>query len=217
MSLVADMDRVAKPAESSGSRTVKGRAQRRQPGKGATNRDSIVAAAAALFWQHGYAGTTLAAIAGAADIPSGNLFYYFRTKADLARAVAEIFVAETEVMLCETEEEETAPRRRLAALVARLSRSLRSRVDHGCPIALCVHGFRDDAPDASSRAAEAFAMLVAFIARELGRAGLRPSLAHGQARAAIAEWQGGIVLAHALEDTSILSESFRRMERLLAA
>ena len=32
---------------------------------------------------------------------------------------------------------------------------------------------------------------------------------------AIAEWQGGIALAHALGDAAILSESFRRMEHLL--
>lgn len=184
--------------------------------KGKANREAIVAAAAGLFWRRGYASTTLADIADDAGIPPGNLFYYFRSKADLARAVADIFVAETEAMLHDTEQEEIDPRRRLAAMVARLSRSLRSRVAHGCPIALCVRDFRNEAPQAADRAAEAFTLLVGFMARELGRAGLRPSLALGQARAALAEWQGGMMLAHALKDASILSESFRRMERLLA-
>lgn len=186
-------------------------------GKGKANREALVAAAAGLFWRRGYASTTLADVAAEAKIPAGNLFYYFRTKADLARAVADIFVAETEAMLAATEAESADPRGRLAALVARLSRSLRSRVEHGCPIALCVRDFRNEAPDASERAAEAFVLLTGFMARELGRAGLRPSLAMGQARAALAEWQGGMMLAHALKDASVLSESFRRMERLLSA
>lgn len=184
--------------------------------RGDANREAITAAAAELFWREGYASTTLAGIAAAAGVPPGNLFYYFRSKADLARAVAEVFVIETETMLQATSQEEADPRRRLAALVARLSRSARGRVAHGCPIALCVRDFRGDAPEASDRAAEAFAMLIDFMARELGRAGQRPSLALARARAALAEWQGGIMLAHALKDASILSESFRRMERLLA-
>lgn len=179
------------------------------------NRGAVVAAAAELFWREGYASTPLAAVAERAGIPAGNLFYYFRAKAELARAVADIFVEETEAMLRETEREETDPRRRLAALVARLSRSLRSRVEWGCPIALCVRDFRHEAPQAGARAAEAFSLLVGFMARELGRAGQRPSIALGQARAALAEWQGGIMLAHAMQDASILAESFRRMERTL--
>ncbi|TYR31376.1 TetR/AcrR family transcriptional regulator [Mesorhizobium microcysteis] len=184
--------------------------------KGYANREAITAAAAGLFWREGYASTTLADVAIAANVPPGNLFYYFRTKADLARAVADVFVAETEAMLEATGADEGEPRRRLAALVARLSRSAPGRVAHGCLIALCVRDFRRDAPEASDRAAEAFAMLVGFMARELGRAGQRPSLALSRARAALAEWQGGIMLAHALKDASILSESFRRMERTLA-
>lgn len=184
--------------------------------KGVANREAITAAAADLFWREGYAATTLARIAGAAQVPPGNLFYYFKTKSELAQAVADIFVAETGVMLAAIEAESAEPRQRLAALVERLSRTLRSRVAHGCPIGLCCRDFRHDAPQASERAAQAFALLVAFMARELGRTGMRPARALTQARAALAEWQGGIMLAHALKDASVLSESFRRMEQLLA-
>lgn len=183
--------------------------------KGQANREAIIAAAASLFWRAGYASTTLSDIANLANIPPGNLFYYFKTKAELAGAVAEIFVAETQTMLAETEQEASEPRARLAALITRLSRSLRSRVEHGCPIALCVRDFRKEAPQASERASEAFTLLLGFIARETGRTGQRPAFALAQARAALAEWQGGIMLAHSLKDASILSESFRRMERLL--
>lgn len=183
--------------------------------KGKANREAIVASAASLFWQNGFASTSLADVAAHARIPSGNLFYYFRSKADLAHAVADVFVVETKAMLEEIEAEESEPRRRLAALVARLARSQRSRVAHGCPIALCVRDFRATAPQASERAAESFVLLISFMARELGRAGLRPSLALAQARAALAEWQGGMMLAHAMKDATVLAESFRRLERLL--
>ena len=182
---------------------------------GNSKRQALAASAAELFWTRGYAATSIADIATQARVPLGNVYYYYKTKGDLAQAVADIFVGETQGMIDTISAENLEPRARLAGLVDRLSRSLRSRVDHGCPISLCVRDFRRDHPPASARAAESFALLIGFAARELGRLGIRPSIAFNIARSAIAEWQGGIALAHALGDAAILSESFRRMEHLL--
>ncbi|MBZ9656465.1 TetR/AcrR family transcriptional regulator [Phyllobacterium lublinensis] len=178
-------------------------------------RDALIASAAGLFWHQGYAVTSLADIAASSGIPLGNIYYYFKTKADLARGVADIFVAETEGMLAEITEANQNPRARLQLLVEKLAQSLRSRVEYGCPIALAIRDFRQDSPEAAARAAEAFSLLVGFIGRELGRSGIRPSTALGLARNALTEWQGGIMLAHGLRDPTVLAESFRRMERLL--
>ncbi len=180
------------------------------------NRAALTAAAARLFWQQGYESTSLADIARASDVPVGNIYYYFRSKADFAMAVADVFVAETQSMLSEIEAEGDKPRERLAMLVSRLSRSLKSRVAHGCPIAFAVRDFSSSAPEASARAGESFTLLTGFIARELGRTGIRPSLALMTARGAVAEWQGGMMLAFAMKDATVLSESFRRMEQMLA-
>jgi Transcriptional regulator len=175
----------------------------------------IVAAAAGLFWSRGYAGTSLADIAEAAGVPSGNMFYYFRTKAEIARAVADVFVEETAGLVAEAQTAEAEPERRVRYLIERLARSNRTRMEKGCPIALAVRDFRAPAPDASARAAESFERLIAFLAQEFGRAGLKPSQALSQARALIAEWQGGIALAHAFGDMTVLSESFRRAGELV--
>jgi AcrR family transcriptional regulator len=59
--------------------------------KGDQRRERIVAAAARLFWQRGFFATSIADIAGEADVPPGNMFYYYRSKADLALAVADVF------------------------------------------------------------------------------------------------------------------------------
>lgn len=178
-------------------------------------REILVATAAGLFWQKGYPLTSLADLARESGIPLGNIYYYFKTKAELAGMVANVFVDETNRMLDEIAGADSEPRPRLQLLVERLSQTLKSRVENGCPIALAVRDFRHDAPDAATRAAESFSVLIAFIARELGRTGLRPSLALGVARSAVAEWQGGIMLAHSLKEPAILSESFRRMEKVL--
>lgn len=185
--------------------------------RGQQKRDALTASAAELFWQNGFSATSIADIAAASHVPLGNIYYYFRSKSDFADAVSDVFVDETQTMLTGIEAEESDPRRRLALLVARLSRTMKSRVAYGCPIALCVRDFRRDAPKAAERAGEAFTLLIGFVARELGRTGLRPSISLSTARAAVAEWQGGMMLAHALQDATVLAESFRRMENILVS
>lgn len=46
-------------------------------------RDKLIEAAAWEFLKHGYHNTTLNNIAHAANIPLGNVYYYFKTKEEL--------------------------------------------------------------------------------------------------------------------------------------
>ncbi len=180
--------------------------------KGDERREAIAAAAADLFWRRGYAGSSLGDIARAAGVPQGNMFYYYPSKADIAHAVADIFLRETEKLVADATAVSTGAEQRCRFLLGRLQQSNRSRMERGCPIALAVRDFRETAPDASTRAAESFSRLIEFLAAEIGRSGLRPSQALSRARELIAEWQGGIALAHAFSDMTILAESFRRMD-----
>ena len=184
--------------------------------RGDARREALAQAAAELFWKRGYAGTSLAQVAKAAGIPLGNVYYYHKTKADLAMAVADLFVGQTEALIDDVSAQISDPKARLKALVTRLRASQESRLAHGCPIAAACRDFRPRAPDAAERAAESFTVLTGFVAVELGRTGLRPSIALGRARALVCEWQGGIALAHALGEAPVLAEAFMRMERLVA-
>jgi AcrR family transcriptional regulator len=183
--------------------------------KGDQRREAIVAAAARLFWMNGFSATSIADIARDAGVPQGNMFYYFRTKAELALAVSIVFVDETQSLITEAEAASPDPRERIRFLLQRLSQSNRSRVDNGCPISAAVRDFRPAAPEASARAGQSFELLVSFIARELQKTGPRPSIAMARARAVVIEWQGGIALAHAFNDMTVLTESLRRAEHSL--
>src|SRR5665213_705473 len=57
----------------------------RAPGK----RERLVASAMELFHHQGVERTTLAEVAHAADVPVGNVYYYFKTKDELVEAVIE--------------------------------------------------------------------------------------------------------------------------------
>lgn len=188
-----------------------------QQKRGAQRRDALVQAAAALFWINGYAGTSLADVAKASDIPLGNLYYYYKTKADLALAVADFFADETATLIESVSQEKSDPRERLKFLVERMRATQGRRLSYGCPIAAACRDFRETVPEASARAGDSFSLLIAFIAQELSKTGRKPSVALVKARHAIADWQGGIALAHGLQQATILAETYARMERTLTS
>src|SRR5260221_11809906 len=52
-----------------------------------TKRERLIEASKAAFYQQGVAPTTLADIAVRAEVPLGNVYYYFRTKDEILAAV----------------------------------------------------------------------------------------------------------------------------------
>ncbi len=180
-------------------------------------RERLVSAAAKLFWHNGFHGASIKDIAIEANVPLGNVYYYFPDKAKLALAVAEIFTFETDQMLEDISTSSPDPRKRLVQLFEKLATSDASRVLHGCPIALACRDFKITAPNAANEAGDAFSKLIIWIAKQRQAMGERPSIALSDARQAIVEWQGAIAVAHALQDSVLLGEAHRRIRRNLTA
>jgi AcrR family transcriptional regulator len=55
--------------------------------KKAAVRDAILEGAFRLFSEHGYAATTLAAIAKSAEVSQGNIYIYFGSKLEILYAI----------------------------------------------------------------------------------------------------------------------------------
>ena len=64
-------------------------------------RERLVAAAAELVDRHGVETPTLAQIAQAANVPPGNVYYYFKTREDLLAALVEHRRSEVRTLLSE--------------------------------------------------------------------------------------------------------------------
>ena len=62
-------------------------------------RERLIAAACQRVYEQGVEKTTLADIAQAAGVPLGNVYYYFKTKDDIVRAVVETHLDEATAML----------------------------------------------------------------------------------------------------------------------
>ncbi|MEM1377218.1 MAG: TetR/AcrR family transcriptional regulator [Pseudomonadota bacterium] len=182
--------------------------------KGQARRDALTLAAAELFWHRGFEATSIAHIAEHAEVPVGNVYYYFKTKADIAQSVAELFVQQTEALINEVSAEHQSPRDAIKHTIQRLKATQSERVKFGCPIASACFSFSRTAPKAAQTAAQSFTILANFLSQKLTAAGNRPSIASTRARAMLCEWQGGIALAHAMRDSQLLAEAFARIERI---
>src|SRR5258708_1496393 len=85
----------------------------RRPGK----RERLVAAAIQLLHQQGIEKTTLVDIALAADVPAGNVYYYFKTKDEIIEAVVDAHVQRSKALLASIDQCHRSPRARLKAFV----------------------------------------------------------------------------------------------------
>src|SRR5947207_11682141 len=109
-------------------RTPEGAAEQ-PPGK----RQRLIAAASQLLHQQGVEKTTLADIAQAADVPAGNVYYYYKTKDDIIAAVIEAHVQRSKTALASIDSSHRSPKSRLKALVGEYARQSEVIALYGCP------------------------------------------------------------------------------------
>lgn len=93
----------------------------------------LIEAAKVLIHQQGFNLTTLADIAQEADVPLGNVYYYFKTKEAIGEAVIEKRAAEYAEMLIKLDEN-TDPYTRLCAFIKLGVEDLELVARYGCPV-----------------------------------------------------------------------------------
>jgi TetR/AcrR family transcriptional regulator, transcriptional repressor for nem operon len=177
-------------------------------------RERLVASAGDLMHRQGVPVTTLAQVAEAADVPLGNVYYYFKTKDDLIRAVIDDRAASVRAMLASFDQRRT-PATRLKALVRQWVDMREVLARHGCPIGtLCGElGRRED--DLADESATLFRLIVAWAETQFRQLGRRDP--HDQAITLLAGVQGAAQLAHAFGDPDIMASQARGLERWIDA
>jgi TetR/AcrR family transcriptional regulator, transcriptional repressor for nem operon len=94
-------------------------------------RERLVAGAREVLHQQGVEATTIADIAAAADVPVGNVYYYFKTKDELIEAVVDAHADHIQTVLAEFERHRT-PRARLKALALSWTEVAEQVARYGC-------------------------------------------------------------------------------------
>jgi len=189
------------------SASVSPAATERRPGK----RERLVAAATQLLYQQGIERTTLADIASAADVPAGNVYYYFKTKDDVIAAVIEAHTQQIRTMLAFIDAHHRSPKSRLKAFVREFTAQSEMVAEHGCPLGgLCSElGKRVKPSDLA--VADLMRLPVEWAQQQFQSLGRRD--AHDLALDLLAAYEGSALLANTLGDPSILSGAGRRLSR----
>jgi TetR/AcrR family transcriptional regulator, transcriptional repressor for nem operon len=179
-------------------------------GAPARKRERLVAGASKLLHHNGVAATSLAEIAQAADVPLGNVYYYFKSKDELIRAVLAEHIEEVDTML-NTLDAIPAPTDRLKALVRRWDHMREVVARYGCPFGTlaCELDRRSDGLDVE--AAGPIRRILDWSAAQIQH--LSSADPHELAITLFAAVQGGALLANALRDPTIMSGQVQRLER----
>jgi TetR/AcrR family transcriptional regulator, transcriptional repressor for nem operon len=178
-----------------------------RPGK----RERLVAAATQLLHQQGIERTTLADIAKDADVPAGNVYYYFKTKDDVIAAVIEAHVKQINTSLAFIDTHHRSPKSRLKAFVREFTAQSELVAQHGCPLGTLCSELGKRVMPSSFPAAELMRLPIEWAEEQFRSLGRRD--AHDLALELLAAYEGSALLANTLRDPKVLSRAARRLDR----
>ncbi|MFE4457132.1 TetR/AcrR family transcriptional regulator [Nocardia tengchongensis] len=179
----------------------------REPGK----RERLIAAAATVLHEQGVEKTTLADIARAADVPIGNVYYYFKTKDELVSAAIGAHGAALCVLLTSLDALAT-PRQRLDALIGGWVDQRELAARYGCPTGTLASELDKRADGLDRKLAEHMLGLVAWVERQFREMGHRHD-ARELAVALVAAYQGISVLTNTLREPELMVAEGLRLQR----
>jgi AcrR family transcriptional regulator len=178
-----------------------------RPGK----RARLVTAAQELVYRQGVARTTLAHIAEAADVPVGNVYYYFKTKDEIVGAVVQTQTQQIESTLAEVERRHRAPKARLKALVRFLAEHADSVAQYGCPHGSLSTELGKQAEGSDPLASQLMQIQLDWAEQQFRAMGRRD--ARDLAIELLVGYQGSAVLTNALRQPDLMTRQTRRLEK----
>ncbi|WP_434976465.1 TetR/AcrR family transcriptional regulator [Streptomyces puniciscabiei] len=172
-------------------------------------RERLVKAAVQVFHEQGVEKTTLGDIARTAEVPLGNVYYYFKTKDQLVEAAVDAH--------CEHLDQLTAqldtlpdPAARLKALVAGWVDQRETAARFGCPFGTLATELdkRDDGLDRA--AAKVMRALLDWVESQFAQLGRADAAA--LAVELVAAYQGMSVLTNTLRDPTLMADQGERLQ-----
>lgn len=173
-------------------------------------RDRLIAAARTLIHEQGVHATTLAEVAQRAVVPPGNVYYYFKAKEDLVRAVVDDYIGQAESMLTELDRLRS-PASGLKGLTRGWLDVADTVAEHGCPVGgLCAELSKCEGA-LRHAGAEILGRITDWAEAQFRHLGRRD--ARDLAVALMSGIQGSALLANTFHDATVMSRQARYLER----
>ncbi len=178
-------------------------------------RERLITAAIECFHEQGLANASIADVARRAEVAPGNVFYYFRTKEDLAAAVigrwTELVRGYAEQLSADSD-----PWRRLESFIGQAALMRGIYVTLGCPLAGITREVRRDASGLTAQVEGVYGVQFAWLEAQFAFAGFGPGEARRHARFLMSTYHGAIGLAHAQDDGTLITDAVDALSRWLA-
>ena len=179
--------------------------------KHSDKRTRLIEAADKVVQLQGFNRTTLADITQEADIPLGNVYYYFKTKEEIGQALIN---HRTDLYGCQLSSWSALPdpRKRILSLIKAVADNHEMLTQSGCPIgSLCQELHKEGGPLADEASAM-FAAILTWLTtqfRLLGKGREAPSLALHL----LSALQGASLLTHSFKDPKLIRGETTRLRQ----
>jgi TetR/AcrR family transcriptional regulator, transcriptional repressor for nem operon len=180
--------------------------------RGREKRERLICSAADLLYEQGVQRTTLAQVAQAADVPPGNVYYYFKTFDDLVDAVIDHRESMVRAVLDRLDSRRT-PRARLKGLAEMWTGSADLIAANGCPLGGLSYELNKRHDRLAEHAASVLRTILQWMEQQFRQLGRRDAAA--LAVTALSRIQGAALLANTFGDAPLLAAEVRRLERWL--
>lgn len=177
-------------------------------------RDRLIDAAASLFHKRGVSATSLADIAKEADIPIGNVYYYFKAKEDLALAAIDKRKEQYIALFATLDDNIEEPRERLIEAFSLYDRVRDEFARYGCPIGKLAADAEADNSSIAAAAAEVFTVYLHWVEQQYRLLG-HTEQAGSYAASSLAAIQGAILLAKSLGKPELISQEIARLSSFI--
>ncbi len=177
-------------------------------------RERLIDSAATLFHTHGLTATSLADIAKHAEIPIGNVYYYFKTKEELAHAAVSKHKEQFRAAYAALDEAFADPRQRLMEAVGFFERLREEYTRYGCPVGKIIEDADVEKDSVAKAAAQVFTDFVDWAERQFRQLG-HESNARMYATSLMAGLQGAFIMAKSFGKTQIISDEIARLNSWL--
>lgn len=173
-------------------------------------RSRLVRAAMILAYRQGFRKTTLADIAEEAQVPLGNLYYYFKTKDEIGEAILEQRFAGFHAQR-ETWDRAGSPKERLQAFVQMTLDNRELLARGGCPTGTLCTELRRERGVLAKKASPLLAGPLAWMEAQFRELGKRKD-AEGLAVHLLSALQGVSLLAHSLQNPNLVALEAARLK-----
>jgi TetR/AcrR family transcriptional repressor of nem operon len=177
-------------------------------------RDRLVNAAATLFHRKGMVATSLADIAKEADIPIGNVYYYFKTKEELALSALLLHKDQYIDLFQTLNETIDDPRQRLKKAMDYYEQMSDDFARYGCPVGKIVMDTEIEGGSIAKAASEVLQCFLQWAETQFVELG-HDEQARAYAASLMCGVQGAVVLAKAMQDPEIMIQELARLSHFI--